>query len=155
MEEGDFGRFIHVTQEYFELNKEDKITYLIRLLLPWLVDFVNSWDSPSPELDELNVLTLYYRDMVRDPCQHFKKILNFYNIPEFVFDTEAIGVRKGVRFRKGKTGEWRKCFTREQTELANAICGDVLDRHGWRIETGLANGKAERPLKTLGDELCK
>ena len=129
--EGFSARFVHLTQDYFRLDHQEKITYLIRLLLPRLVDFVNSWDSPKQEVGELDVLTLYYRDMVEAPHEHFRRILEFYKLPERVFDTKAIELREKVRYRRGETGQWKQYFTTEQKRLANVICGDVLSRHGW------------------------
>jgi len=123
--------FVYLTYEYYELDQQNKITYLIRLFLPRLIDLINTWDSPSKELGELKVLKLYYRDMIQDPYKHFRKILEFYNIPDHLFDQNAINVRKGVRFREGKMDVWKKHFTERQVELANSICGDVLKKHGW------------------------
>ena len=120
--------FLHMTNEYYELEERDKIAYLVKLLLPKLVEFINSWDSPSPELGDVDVLKLYYRDMVQDPHTHFAKILDFYQIPSEVFDRGAIGTRKGVRFREGTVGRWKQYFDGVQTELASVILSRIHRR---------------------------
>ena len=129
--EGFSAGFVHLTRNYFMLDKKDKLSYLIKYLLPRLIDYINSWDSPSIEIGEIEILTLYYKDMVSDPENHFHKILDFYNISRSCFDPSSITIRKGVRFRKGKIGSWEEYFTEDQIELANTICGDVLNKHQW------------------------
>jgi len=129
--EGFSAGFVHLTREYFLLDRNDKIQYLIKYLLPRCIDYINSWDSPDKKLGDLEILKLYYRDMISDPDNHFQKILNFYNIPLSCFDNSFINIKKGVRFRKGKIGNWKEYFTEEQKNLVNTICGDVLKKHLW------------------------
>jgi len=110
--EGRCAYFVHLTDEYFKMSKEDKISYLIRYFLPRAVDYIHSWDSPQLKSNDYQVCQLYYRDMLEKPQEYFEKILDFFDIPRVAFNQEAIQFRKEVRFRKGVAGEWKEYFTK-------------------------------------------
>ena len=68
----------YIHKEYFKMNKEEKLMYLIRVHLPWYFNFLISWREASAQME---VLWITYEELFSDQIETVSKILNFYSIP--------------------------------------------------------------------------
>lgn len=68
----------YVHKEFFCMSKEEKLLYIIYVLLPWYFNFYISWRESSKEMD---VLWTSYEELFSNQIDTVSRILSFYNIP--------------------------------------------------------------------------
>ncbi|MEC4684614.1 MAG: sulfotransferase domain-containing protein [Nitrospirota bacterium] len=67
----------YVHKEYFGMSKEEKLLYVIRVMLPWYFNFYMSWREASKEMD---VLWTSYEELFSNQIDTVSRILSFYDI---------------------------------------------------------------------------
>jgi hypothetical protein len=97
----------YIHREYFQMSKEDKMMYLIRIHLPWYFNFLISWREAS---DEIDVLWITYEELFSDQRKTISKILDFYSLTVRQDEVHS-GLEKikseNTRFNVGKSGRGR------------------------------------------------
>ena len=68
----------YVHKEYFGMSKEEKLFYIIHVMLPWYFNFYMSWRESSKEMD---VLWISYEELFSNQVDTVSRILSFYDIP--------------------------------------------------------------------------
>jgi hypothetical protein len=68
----------YVHKEYFDMSKEEKLLYVIHVMLPWYFNFYMSWRESSKEMD---VLWISYEELFSNQIDTVSRILSFYDIP--------------------------------------------------------------------------
>jgi hypothetical protein len=91
-------------------------------------------------LDRPEVLTLHFEDLIHERAATLARILErlLVRAPlsaprEAILSAmeESINPGKSPTFRSGKTGEWRKHFSKEHKRLFKDVAGDLLVRLGY------------------------
>jgi hypothetical protein len=102
--------------------------YLKQRLVGWLKE----WKCALTQ-KKLDILVTNYEQLTEDESTFFKKILQFYNIPEHKFINKEIEKSEKTHFRNGATDEWKTVFSQNQIEACNNIIGNELfDFYGWQ-----------------------
>lgn len=96
-------------------------------------------------LDEQEVLSLHFENLVTQTRQTIEKILNHAVRKGFVVEKprdEALDIlesnidpARSPTFRNGKTGSWREAFNEENKQLFKEMTGDILIRLGYEKNT--------------------
>jgi hypothetical protein len=68
----------YVHQEYFDMTEDEKLSYIIRIHLPWYFNFFMSWREASRGLDALWVT---YEQLFSDQVGTVSRVLEFYGLP--------------------------------------------------------------------------
>lgn len=119
-------------REYFSMNKDEKLMYLIRVHLPWYFNFLISWREASAQME---VLWIAYEELFSDQIETVSKILNFYSIPFKPEQIEpAIEAVKSQKTRlnvgkQGRGGNLSDSHKQAILDLAMSwkVDGDVLE----------------------------
>lgn len=92
-------------------------------------------------LDEKNVLTLKYEDLISDPAGEITHILNHavnrgFHLDEPIEEATKkllakINPQKSPTFRQGKSGGWKKHFSPEISKCFKDTAGELLIRLGY------------------------
>jgi hypothetical protein len=91
-------------------------------------------------LDQPNVLTIHFEDLIQDRDQTLNRIVDHFlaRVPlqaprKLILDSleSAINPAKSPTFRSGKTGEWKKHFTDENKKIFKDVAGDLLVKLGY------------------------
>jgi len=67
----------YVHREYWNLSREQKLLYLVRVHLPWYFNFFVSWREAS---HEMQVLWLTYEELFADQLATVSRVLGFYGL---------------------------------------------------------------------------
>jgi len=116
----------YVHKEYFEMNKEEKLMYLIRIHLPWYFNFFISWQEASQTMD---VLWISYEELFSNQCKTVQKILDFYGISASTNQIKsAISAikTKNTRLNVGKSGRGESLSAAHKKAILDlAVCWKV------------------------------
>ncbi|KAL8565146.1 hypothetical protein ACOMHN_003933 [Nucella lapillus] len=119
---------------YFPLFLDGKLDYG-----SWF-DYHASWQKGLLQHPELNVLALCYEQIQKSPMGALSHLADFLEVPYSKAGLRAVNnacsfdtmrLTKGpletddsgspIMYRKGKTGDWKSTFTREQADLFTAV----------------------------------
>ncbi len=103
--------FVH--REYFDLDRQAKIDFIIRIILPWYFNFLMSWRQAE---DEIETHWLSYEQLFADQVAAVSDILTFYGLPADEAEiTAAIDQTGGQWTRKnvGKAGRGEMMLNEE------------------------------------------
>ncbi|MHC5059471.1 MAG: sulfotransferase domain-containing protein [Planctomycetota bacterium] len=116
----------YVHKEYFEMNKEEKLMYLIRVHLPWYFNFFIAWQEASQTMD---VLWTSYEELFSNQCKTVRKILDYYGVLATNNQIEnAISAikTKNTRLNVGKSGRGESLSTAHKEAMLDlAACWKV------------------------------
>jgi len=107
-----------------EWTLEDFIDYFINEI-PYTVQSIEKWLEVYQSGEALMLITTY-EDFVENEDLFFKKILEFYRIPQQNFRPPYIPQNAQVNFRKGSTDEWRNVLTPKQIQQINDLIPEEL-----------------------------
>ena len=112
-----------------------------------LADFCTWIDLWDEKRDKDRSIMVRYEDMLKDPHQVLRKILDVYELPatedrindmveKNTFARLSGGRQRGQEqkksfFRKGKAGDWKNHFSKEQADKYLDMAGDWFVRHGY------------------------
>ena len=106
-------------------------------------EFLNIAERFSPYLgwlDHDEVLSLHFEDLVNDRASALTQIMDHFlaRVPlsaprEVILESleSSINPKRSPTFRSGKTGEWRKYFTEEHTQIFKDVAGSLLLQLGY------------------------
>ena len=137
----------HSEIDYNNVSKNKAINHSIRVVCKDLIPWVHGWLNISKS-KKFNIHFCKYEDLISNPKEEFKKILNFYEITlsENIIDNIILKTKgksnmvtniiKGrfqpmalsSNFRRGGIGYWKTEFSQENLELFNSLSGDVLEK---------------------------
>ncbi len=97
-------------------------------------------------LDQPSVMPIHFEDLIHDRAGTLNRIIDHFlaRVPlqtsrelllEFL--ESSINPSKSPTFRSGKTGEWKKYFTREHKKAFKEVAGDLLIRLGYETASEL------------------
>jgi LPS sulfotransferase NodH len=69
---------VYVHKQYFEMSRDDKLSFLIHNMLPWYFSFLLSWKEASLEME---TLWITYEELFADQQATVAKILDYYAMP--------------------------------------------------------------------------
>lgn len=112
------------------------------------IEFLNIADRFAPYLgwlDHPEVLAIHFEDLIHDRASALTRIMNHFlaRVPlpsprqlilEFL--ESSINPTKSPTFRSGRTGEWKKYFTKEHTKIFKDIAGELLVKLGYEKDNG-------------------
>lgn len=75
---------VYIHKQYFEMDRDEKIWFLINNTLPWYFSFLVSWKEASAEID---TFWTSYEELFSDQQSVLKRILDFYSLP---VDAESV-----------------------------------------------------------------
>ena len=137
--------YLPTEKQYQNISKEEGINHCIEVICNFVPNWIFQWFEISKKEKDL-VLFCRFEDLVSQPKEEFKKILNFYEIDlkEKKID-EIIEITKGKKnmtdninehkylpyayasnFRSGKVGGWREEFTEKNIRKFKDLSGDIL-----------------------------
>ncbi|MHC5060121.1 MAG: sulfotransferase domain-containing protein [Planctomycetota bacterium] len=96
----------YVHEKYFQMNRDEKLTHLIRVHLPWYFNFFVSWLEASQSID---TLWISYEQFFTEQVRTTSRILQYYGL---FADRETIkkaflsidARRKNIKFNVGISG---------------------------------------------------
>jgi hypothetical protein len=68
----------YVHKEYMDMNKDDKLLYLIKVHMPWYLNFFFSWREATQDID---VLWVTYEEFFSNQVETASRVLSFYGLP--------------------------------------------------------------------------
>ena len=104
------------------------------------VEFPHITDRFAPYLDWLNhpeVLTIHFEDLIHERAATLSRTVDhlLIRVPlptprQLILDSlePSINPSRSPTFRSGKTGEWRRYFTKEHRKIFKDVAGDLLMR---------------------------
>jgi len=107
------------------------------------VEFPNIAERFAPYMDWLNhpeVLTIHFEDLIHDRTATLTRIMDHFlaRVPlrtprNLILNSleTSINPTKSPTFRSGKTGEWKKHFTKEHKKTFKEATGDLLVKLGY------------------------
>ena len=96
---------------WHNLNKNHKFDILIRLYLPWHIQFLQSWNLYENENE--NVYFFRYEEIVKDPFKHLNLIFKRYKIEVDKIDFKANN--EDINFNKGYS-RYKEYFSKNQID---------------------------------------
>lgn len=129
----------HVATEYWHMEFQERLDYLIAVHLPWYFNFYMSWRDAAHQIE---ILPLTYEALFDDQVSRLTEVLNFYHFhptPQQVRAAIASIPSEKTRFNVGVTGRGLRLLTRRHQQAIQrqaAICRLELDETG-SIATGL------------------
>ena len=94
--------FVH--REYWNLSRDQKILYIIRVHLPWYFNFFVSWREAA---QELQVRWLTYEELFADQVATVSRVLEFYGLPADPYRIQTAiraTAKRPTRFNVGVSG---------------------------------------------------
>jgi hypothetical protein len=135
----------HVHHDYYaslpDFDSRLKVSILGRS--ESLAEFPNITDRFAPYLGWLEqpaVMKIHFEDLVDNRASTLNRILDHFlarvslaTPRQLILDSleSSINPTKSPTFRSGKTGEWRKHFTKEHKKIFKNIAGDLLLKLGY------------------------
>ncbi len=107
------------------------------------IEFPNIADRFEPYLDWLDrkeVLTIHFEDLIHARAATLTNIMDHLlsRVPlqtsrQLILDAleTSINPKKSPTFRSGKTGEWKKHFTKEHKKIFKEVAGNLLIKLGY------------------------
>ena len=131
--------------EYNLMDKSEAIDHSINVVASDYIKWINGWQSISKK-DRDFILFIKFEDLINNPKNEFKKILNFYEInlneklinhickstegkKDMVTNLKNATVLPWAlssNFRSGKIGNWKNEFTKENLINAKKLLGKSL-----------------------------
>ena len=102
------------------------------------IEFPDIADRFAPYLgwlDQPSVMKIHFEDLVNDRARMLNRIIDHFlaRVPlptsrELILESleSSINPNRSPTFRSGKTGEWKKHFTTEHTQIFKDVAGDLL-----------------------------
>jgi hypothetical protein len=140
----------YVRREFWGLSWNNRMEYLIRIHLPWYLNFLLSWREAA---ERIETCPIAYEELFADSSSTLERILNFYRMTVSRQEIEAAIARTGqlnTRFNVGVSGRGAQLLTsghkRAIRELA-ATCGFQVSETGSVALSGSTAGTPE-PART-------
>jgi hypothetical protein len=111
---------------------------------PNLLDWIERWLEHAESGAGPKVLVSDYRDFHADAQESVLRILDFYDIPRWVYIPREIPRDASTHFRRGQLEEWREVFNPTQQK----ICAELMagyPRVNRRYGTGTTTEKSSPP----------
>jgi hypothetical protein len=124
-------------EEFLSWNEPQRLDWLIDHHLPMFIAWIDGWmRAPQHPWFSTRILFTTFEEMKQEPLAFFRRILSFYDVPPDRVPAEDLAVGAAQpgqhNFRRGEIDEWRRVFTPEQAERANALVPRaMLERFGW------------------------
>jgi hypothetical protein len=118
---------------------DDFQTYTLERQIDWAIDehlqnyidWISGWEA-AINAGRVQALETDYTELLQDEAALFRKILNFYEIPNQKFEHPQLPLDARVNFRSGEANEWERVFTQRQKDRAKAmIPARLATRFGW------------------------
>ena len=127
------------TGEYINCSELDWETYadlVIDKEYPYFVEFIKGWLSVFKEENRgFDMLLTRHNKLSDDPEGFFKEIMDFLDMPHWVFIFPKPPRVGSLNFRKNDPNEWRTSFSKQQQEhMSAALDHEILDYFGWLQE---------------------
>jgi hypothetical protein len=118
-----------------------------------MVEFSNIADRFAPYLgwlDEPSVMKIHFEDLINDRAVTLNRIIDHFlaRVPLHILSPKgsprqlileslesSINPRRSPTFRSGKTGEWKKHFTKEHKRIFKEVAGDLLVSLGYEKDS--------------------
>jgi hypothetical protein len=131
--------------EYHLMNKSDAIDHSIKVVSSEFIRWINGWFDTANNHKDF-VLFIKFEELVNNPENEFRKILNFYeiNLDEILIkkickstegkknmttnmnEAKVLPWAISSNFRSGKIGYWKNEFTKENVINAKVLLGKAL-----------------------------
>ena len=116
---------------YHSLSFSEQIDYAIIHFFPTLCHWIMGWVDVQKS-HTLNIKFTTYEEMVADEESFFIDFLQFYNIPRKKWKAPTVPLNNKVRYRKGKTDEWREVFSPDQqAKVTEMMPQEFFERFNW------------------------
>jgi hypothetical protein len=131
---------------YKEMKIDDGLFHSMNVVFSDFIPWIEGWLAIAKS-DPKNYLIIRYEDLLTDPINHFKKMLEFYSIE---FDQKQLDdiltktqnmknkkflapymVGESSTFRKGIAGDWKNHFNDEHKKMFKEKAGDFLIELGY------------------------
>jgi hypothetical protein len=122
----------YVHREYFDMSDEDKLMYLIRIHLPWYLNFYISWLEASKTV---SCLWTSYEELFIDQVGTISKILSFFSFPYTeiqIVNAIQIVKERNTRLNIGKTGRGFNLPEPHKEEIEKLANVWKIDRSLWK-----------------------
>jgi hypothetical protein len=130
---------------YFGWDFARKLDWQIDNYLPHMIDWIDRWVAIHDE-GQLPILLTSYAEFCRDIEGLCERICAFCDIPPDRFDFVEIPKTIDHHFRLGDDSEWRRVYSAEQADRANAMVPPALaNRLGWLLDE-LPGGSSDEPV---------
>jgi hypothetical protein len=135
----------HVHHEYYQSLPDFNARLNVSILgrADTNIEFPNIAERFAPYLGWLEhdeVLSIHFEDLINDRAAALTRIMNHVlarvSLPaprQLILDSleASINPKRSPTFRSGKTGEWKKYFTREHKNIFKEVAGDLLVKLGY------------------------
>jgi sulfotransferase family protein len=135
----------HVHHDYYQSLSDFNARLRVSILgrADTNIEFPDIADRFAPYLgwlDHGEVLSIHFEDLINDRLAALNHIIDHFlaRVPlpaqrQVILEAleESINPQRSPTFRSGKTGEWRKYFTKEHKKLFKEVAGDLLVKLGY------------------------
>jgi sulfotransferase 6B1 len=135
----------HVHHDYYQSLSDFNARLRVSILgrADTEIEFPDIADRFAPYLgwlDHGEVLSVHFEDLINDRLAALNHIIDHFlaRVPlpaqrQVILEAleESINPQRSPTFRSGKTGEWRKYFTKEHKKLFKEVAGDLLVKLGY------------------------
>jgi hypothetical protein len=140
----------YVRREFWGLSWNNRMEYLIRIHLPWYLNFLLSWSEAA---EQMEMCPITYEELFADSSSTLERILNFYRMTVSRQEIEAAIARTGqlnTRFNVGVSGRGVQLLTSGHKRMIRdlaATCGFQVSETGSVALSGSTAGTPE-PART-------
>ena len=116
----------YIGREFWDLSWNDRMEYLIRIHLPWYLNFLLSWHEAAKRIETCPIA---YEELFADPFNTIMRTLDFYRVSTSRQQIAAAMVRTGqrnTRFNVGTSGRGTELLTNRHKRMIQdlaATCG--------------------------------
>jgi hypothetical protein len=133
----------YIGVEFWDLSWNDRMEYLIRIHLPWYLNFLLSWHEAAKRIETCPIA---YEELFADPVNTLTRILDFYRIStsrQQIAATMARIGQRNTRFNVGTSGRGVELLTNRHKRMIQDLAGTC----GFRVS---ATGSVVTASPTAG-----
>jgi hypothetical protein len=124
----------YVHREYWNLSRDQKLLYLIRVHLPWYFNFFVSWREASRDMP---VLWLTYEELFADQVATVSRVLEFYGLavdPAAIQEAiRATTAGRHIRYNVGVAGRGQGLSALHKQAIVDIASVWGIDRQDMRM----------------------
>jgi hypothetical protein len=118
--------------EFRDWEFPQQLDWAVRCYMPGQIRWLEGWVAALDDNPTIPVMVSPFEDFVQDPSAFFRRILDFYGIPEIRLPNLDVQSATAMRnFRLGRVGEWRDVLTPKQIDSSKPRIEPLARRFGW------------------------
>jgi hypothetical protein len=133
----------HAMRDYYSSldSMEDRISHTIYGVPGLVGNILDSYQSYLPWLDQPEVLSLSFEQLINDRTTCLEKMLTCVEEAGYLIGmeratlyaalNEAMSPERSPTFRAGRSGSWKEYFTERNKKEFKEVAGDLLEQLGY------------------------